>query len=75
MIFPLFSRRPDLIRKEQLEEGSLLQAYSRSLGDGEFSSDLYRALVCDIIIRKCIIRILYFSGLFLSTSMTLNDIK
>ena len=42
---------------------------------GEFSSDLYRALVCDIIIRKCIIRILYFSGLFLSTSMTLNDIK
>ena len=24
-------------------------------GRGEFSSDLYRALVCDIIIRKCII--------------------
>ena len=43
--------------------------------EGEFSSDLYRALVCDIIIRKCIFGILQLSGLFLSTPLTLSDIK
>ena len=42
---------------------------------GEFSSDLYRALVCDMIIRKCIFRIYHFSGLFLLTPLTLNYIK
>ena len=42
---------------------------------GEFSSDLYGALVCDIIIRKSIILILYFSGLLLMTPVTFYDIK
>ena len=46
-----------------------------AVAGGEFSSDLYRALVCDIIIRKCIIGISHFSGLFKSTPLTLNDIK